>query len=62
MFNDPIVAETRKVREQMASKYDFDVRKLGRHFIEKQERSQRVFVKIPDRKQPLPHAACRDVR
>lgn len=57
MFNDPIVAETKKIREQIASEHNFDVRKLGRYFMEKQQIAQRVFAKAPERKQPPHHAA-----
>ncbi|WPD20927.1 MAG: hypothetical protein SD837_12035 [Candidatus Electrothrix scaldis] len=47
MMEDPIVKETRKIREQIASEHKYDVYKLGRYFMRKQQVGQRVFVTIP---------------
>ncbi|MCI5148491.1 MAG: hypothetical protein D3916_03685 [Candidatus Electrothrix sp. MAN1_4] len=64
MMEDPIVKETRKIREQIASEHKYDVYTLGRYFMQKQQVGQRVFVKIPPKpvpksqplnQQPQPH-------
>ncbi|MCI5218517.1 MAG: hypothetical protein D3914_04845 [Candidatus Electrothrix sp. LOE2] len=47
MIEDPIVKETRKIREQIASEHKYDVYKLGRYFMRKQQAEQRVFVTTP---------------
>lgn len=52
MIEDPIIKETRKIREQIASEYKYDVYKLGRYFMQKQQAGQRVFVKIPPKSAP----------
>ncbi len=58
MIEDPIVKETRKIREQIASEHKYDVFQLGRYFIEKQQSEQRVFVKIPAKTERTPHSTC----
>jgi hypothetical protein len=64
MIEDPIVKETRKIREQIASEHKYDVYTLGRYFMRKQQAGQRVFVTIPPKsasknqplnQQPQPH-------
>jgi len=32
MWNDPIVAETREIRDQIARRYNYDVVALGEYF------------------------------
>ena len=32
MHNDPIVDETRKVRDELAAKFNYDVRAIGEHY------------------------------
>ncbi len=54
MIEDPIVKETRKIREQIASEHKYDVFQLGRYFIEKQQAGQRVFIKIPPKLDKTP--------
>ena len=43
-MDDPIVRETRKTRERMAAQHNYDVYSLGRHYMEKQQQAQRVFI------------------
>ena len=59
MIEDPIVKETRKIREQIASEHKYDVYKLGRYFMRKQQAGQRVFVTIPSKKSELKSATCK---
>lgn len=52
MIEASIVKETRKIREQIGSEHKYDVYKLGRYFMQKQQAGQRVFVKIPPKSAP----------
>lgn len=58
MSDDPIVQETRKIREQIAAEHKHDVYQLGRYFIEKQQAVQRVFVRIPPKADKLRPPSC----
>jgi hypothetical protein len=49
MRNDPIVAEVRKVREQHASQFNFDLQAIYRDLKEQEKRSGRTFVSYPAR-------------
>jgi hypothetical protein len=62
MFNDPIVEETRVIRDQMASEYGCDIYKLGRHFIDKQKLAQRMFVDIPGKSNNKPKLTRKKVK
>ena len=48
MHSDPIVDETRKVRDKLAAKFDYDVKALGQHY-RSQEASEgrKVVVRAP---------------
>lgn len=50
MWNDPIVEETRKIRDKLAAKFDFDVEKLGRYYQSRQMTEDRKVVKRAARK------------
>ncbi|RWX48905.1 hypothetical protein VU00_13052 [Candidatus Electrothrix marina] len=50
MVEDSIVKQTRKIREQIALEHKYDVYKLGRYFMRKQQAGQRVFITIPSQK------------
>ena len=50
MWNDPIVEETRKIRDEIAERFNYDVEALGRYYQEKQIKEHRVFVKRPPNK------------
>ncbi|HTG16706.1 MAG TPA: hypothetical protein VK747_15760 [Blastocatellia bacterium] len=45
MWNDPIVEETRRIRDEIASRFNYDVEALGRYYQEQQTKEKRVFVK-----------------
>jgi len=37
MFDDPIVAEVRKVKEELAAKFDFDIDRIFADLMERQK-------------------------
>lgn len=45
MFDDPIVAETRRLREEVAARFDFDLDAICRALQEEQRKSGRPLVK-----------------
>lgn len=49
MWSDPIVEETRKVRDEIAAKYNYDVKALGEYYKTKQESEGKPFVSHPPR-------------
>jgi len=49
-MDDPIVEETRRIREQMASQFQYDIQELGRYFQEKQSFSEREIVTLPPKR------------
>lgn len=44
MWNDPIVGETRKIRVEIAARFNYDVEALGRYFQSQQTKENRVVV------------------
>ena len=59
MRDDPIVAEVRKVREQHASQFNFDLQAIYRNLKEREKRSERTFVSYPARP-VVPPASAED--
>jgi hypothetical protein len=53
MWNDPIVEETRKIRDEIAERFNYDVEALGRYYQSQQIKEQRVFVTRPAKKESL---------
>ena len=51
MWNDPIVEETRKIRDELAAKFDYDVQKLGQYYISKQKTEDRKVVRRAAKKE-----------
>ncbi len=49
-MNDPIVQEVRRVREEMAAKFNYDVRAIVRHLQKEQKHSGRKAVRLPPKK------------
>ena len=45
MWSDPIVEETRKIRDEIAARFNYDVEALGRYYQEQQAKENRVVVK-----------------
>ena len=50
MWNDPIVEETRKVRDELAAKLNYDVQALGKYYKSRQKvESRTVITRTPKR-------------
>lgn len=45
MWNDPIVEETRKIRDEIAARFNYDVEAMGRYYQEQQAKEDRVVVR-----------------
>ena len=45
MWNDPIVEETRKIRDEIAARFNYDVEALGRYYEAQQVKENRLVVK-----------------
>ena len=50
MWEDPIVAEVRKVREAHAAKFNYDLLAIYRDLKEQEKQSGRTFVSYPPRR------------
>ena len=50
MWEDPIVAEVRKIREAHAAKFNYDLRAIYQDLKEQEKRSGRTFVSYPPRR------------
>ena len=46
MWKDPIVDEVRKVREDHAAKFDYDLEKIFRDLKEQEQKSGRIVVSL----------------
>ena len=58
MWKDPIVEETRKLREEYASRFKHDVDAIFEDIRKRQRESGKKFVSFPPRKPIIkPHAA-----
>lgn len=58
MRNDPIIEETRKIRDELAARFNYDVVALGRYYRSQQVKDQRVFIERRSKKiAPEPDAA-----
>ena len=59
MWNDPIVEETRKLRDEYAAQFAYDLDALFRDLKEQERQSDREIVSFPPRKpeEGAPHAA-----
>jgi hypothetical protein len=50
MWDDPIVAEVRRVREEYAARFNYDLDAIFRDIKEREKRSGRTFVSFPPRR------------
>ena len=59
MWNDPIVEETRRLRDEYAAQFGYDLEALFRDLKEQERQSGRAVVSFPPRKpeEGAPHAA-----
>jgi hypothetical protein len=51
MRNDPIIEETRKIRDELAAKFNYDVHELGKYYLLQQKAEGRKVVKRPSKKE-----------
>ena len=47
MYDDPIVAEIRRLRDDYARQFDYDLDRICRDLKERQSRSKRKLVRMP---------------
>ncbi len=47
MWNDPIVEEVRKIREQHASKFDYDLNAIYKDLKETEKQSDHEVINLP---------------
>jgi hypothetical protein len=50
MWQDPIVEEIRKIREEFAKKHNFDLRKMFKTLKEMEAKNNRPTVSFPPRR------------
>ena len=50
MWQDPIVEEVRKAREEHAAKYDYDLKRIFADLKEQERKSGREYVTLPPRR------------
>lgn len=50
MWNDPIVEEVRKVREEHAARFDYDLERIFQDLKELEKRSERKVVSLPPKR------------
>jgi hypothetical protein len=50
MWNDPIVEQVRKVRDEHAKKFNYDLKAIVADLQKQQKASKRKFVMLPPRK------------
>jgi len=47
MWDDPIVEEVRKARDEYAAKFDYDLERIFQDIKEREMRSEHRFVSLP---------------
>ena len=52
MSSDPIVEEVRRIREQYAARFNYDLAAIAKDLREKQEQSGRKVVRLPAKRLP----------
>ena len=60
MSEDPIVAEVRKIRDEHASRYDYDLQKIFASLKNEEKQSKRKLVSYPPRSPKPVGAGTRD--
>ena len=51
MWNDPIIEETRKIRDELAAKFNYNVEHLGQYYISQQKKEDRKIVRRAAKKE-----------
>lgn len=54
MWNDPIVEETRKLRDELASRFNYDLEALCRYLQERDAADPRPVADLPPRAPEIP--------
>jgi hypothetical protein len=54
MLNDPIIAELRKVREEFAARFNYDVHAMVKYYMKEQHKHGRKLVNRRPRKLKRP--------
>jgi hypothetical protein len=49
--SDPIVEETRRIRDELAARLNYDVERLAQYYISQQKAENRRIVKRPAKKE-----------
>lgn len=49
MFDDPIIEEVRRIRDQLASRFNYDVKAIGEHYRAMQEQEAIPVVTLAPR-------------
>ena len=62
MINDEIVEETRRLRDEWAKQFDYDLRKMFEDLKKKRTESGRKYVSLSDEKAPRKKAVARKIR
>jgi len=57
VWKDPIVEETRKIRDELAAKFNYDVQEIGRYYLSRQKTEDRKLVRRPPKKEGRQKAA-----
>lgn len=57
MWKDPIVEEVRKIREEYARGFNFDIRAMARDLREEERRGGRELVTLPSKPAQVREAA-----
>ncbi len=55
MWQDPIVEEIRKIRQEQAARFNYDVRAIVEDARKRQQAGNRKVVSLPPRRLPLAH-------
>jgi hypothetical protein len=50
MWNDPIVEEVRKIREEHAARFDYDLKRIFQDIKEREEKSGHKVVSLPPKR------------
>jgi hypothetical protein len=51
MWDDPIVKETRKIRDELAARLNYDVQELGQYYMSQQKKEGQKVVRRPAKKE-----------
>ena len=58
MWNDPIVEEVRKIRNDHAKKFNYDLKAIAADLQKQQQAGRRKVVSLPSRKEEMKTSPC----